>query len=336
MKTQAIVFEAPRNVALREVELATPGSKDVVMKTLLSAVSVGTERWALEGKRAEMGFPHVPGYMGVGEVTEVGAEAAAAGYAKGQRIYFGKSRFASPYQENSWMGAHVATAVVDVVSPRPDPIFFCHERVPDGAEPMDVSLAALCGVAMRGIELAGIPAGAKVLVVGLGAIGQYAAQICRLKGALVAATDIVGMRLDIARKLGAEWVIDGKKEKLADRAKEIAPEGFDIIIDTSSRGDIVNTLWPLLKRFGKFIFQGWYPPLTGLDLNAAHCQMPTTYFPCGYSEQATAAGMRWMRDGRLDTRSLVTHVAKPTECKSVFDMVLAGSENFLGIVFDWR
>jgi len=335
MKTQAIVFEGPRSVSLRDVELPAPGTNDVVLKTLLSAVSVGTERWALEGKRAEMEFPHVPGYMAVGEVTSVGDAAAKAGYATGQRIYFGKSRLASPYQENSWMGTHLAQAVVDVVSPRPDPDFFCHERVPEGTAPEDISLAALSAVAMRGIELAGIPAGAKILVVGLGVIGQYAAQICRLKGALVAATDVVGARLKTAADLGAEWVIDGKNESLADRAAQIASEGFDIIIDTSSRGDIVNTLWPLLKRYGKFIFQGWYPPLTGLALDAAHGKMPTVFFPCGYSEKATAACMRWMRDGRLNTRALVTHTATPQDYQKIFDMVLAGSENFLGITFDW-
>ena len=42
-----------------------------------TGVSVGTERWALIGKRAEISFPNVPGYMGIGRVTKVGDAAAA-------------------------------------------------------------------------------------------------------------------------------------------------------------------------------------------------------------------------------------------------------------------
>jgi 3-hydroxyethyl bacteriochlorophyllide a dehydrogenase len=71
--------------------------------------------------------------------------------------------------------------------------------VPEGLPAEEAVLLGLCAVAMRGIEIAGIPAGAKVLVCGLGVIGQYAVQVCRLKGAEVTATDVVEARLQTAK-----------------------------------------------------------------------------------------------------------------------------------------
>jgi threonine dehydrogenase-like Zn-dependent dehydrogenase len=164
----------------------------------------------------------------------------------------------------------------------------------------------------------------------------YAIQVCRLKGASVAATDVVPHRLDVARKVGADWVINGKTENLASRAAEIAPDGFDIIIDTSSIPQVVNSVVPLLKLHGKFVFQGWYAPPSSLDLNVMHGRLPTCYFPCGHTGRSTATAMRWVADGRLDTQSLITHRSRPEEAKSIYAMLEKGAEDSLGIVFDWR
>ena len=75
MKAKAIVFEAIRNVQVRDVELPDLEPLDVLVETEVSGVSVGTERWALEGLRREITLPSVPGYMGVGRIVEAGREA---------------------------------------------------------------------------------------------------------------------------------------------------------------------------------------------------------------------------------------------------------------------
>ena len=88
MRAKAVVFEAVRKVAVKDINLPAPTAKDIVVETEVSGVSVGTERWALIGKRAEVKFPNVPGYMGIGRVLKVGPEAAKRGYVKGGRVNF--------------------------------------------------------------------------------------------------------------------------------------------------------------------------------------------------------------------------------------------------------
>lgn len=336
MKTRAIVFEDVEKVAVGEVELPDLGPGDVLIETELSGVSVGTERWALIGKRCEITLPSVAGYMGVGRITEAGREARTWGYEPGRRLSFLASKFAGQMDGRSWMGAHVAKAVVAVSPEAESADWFTQALVPEGCDPLEASLAGLCAVAMRGIEEAGVPAGAKVLVCGLGILGQYAVQVCRLKGALVAAVEVVEARLELARKAGAEWTINPRNDKLADCAGEIAPGGFDLVIDTSSIPEVVRSLVPLVKFRGKFIFQGWYPPPSQLDLNALQARMARCFFPCGHSGTAVAAAMRWAAQGRIDTRSLITHLVPPDDAPRIYEMILTGSENFLGVVFDWR
>ena len=275
-------------------------------------------------------------------MAEAGAEAAKRGYAVGDRVNFFRSRVAGEIGEakTSWMASHLARAVVDVTATEGDDpenldVHHC-EKLPEGLDPVDAALTNLGAVALRGIEMAQVPMGAKVLVVGLGLIGQFAAQICRLKGAKVAVADLVPFRLEKARENGAEWTINPKTENLAARAREIAPKGFDVIIDTSSSTAVVNTLFPLLRLRGKIVFQGWYPPLSALDLDAAHMRLPSCFFPCAHSGAAVAAMMQWTRDGHIAVRNLLTHRIKPSEAADIYRQIAAGSDGFLGVVFDWK
>ena len=340
MRTQAIVFPAPGTVELAEIALPDPRPADVVVAVQVSGVSIGTERWAYLGKRAELKFPNVPGYMGIGTVVEAGAEAAARGWRPGMGINFARSRLAEPYGTHSWMGAHLANAVVDVCTGADavpgEPHFFTAAPIPEGLDPLAASLTQLCGVALRGIEMTAIPAGGTVLVVGAGVIGQFAAQVCRLKGARVMVADVQAERLAIAARNGAEWTVDSRKEDLAQRAAAVAPRGFDVIIDTSSIPAVVNSVIPLLRARGTIIFQGWYPPPSALDLDVMHSRQPTCVFPCGHSAAHVETAMRWARDGRIESRGLLTRIMKPTEAPAFYAHMAASSDAFLGAAIDWR
>lgn len=337
MKSKGIIFVSPEQAQLSEVELPQSSPRDIVVQTEISGVSVGTERWAYLGKRSEIAFPNVPGYQSVGVVTEAGSTAQERGWNVGDRVFYFSSRFAGELEGKSWMGSHVAQAVIDVCGPRGNGEMEIHhcEKVPADLAPEDAALSGLCAVAMRGIEMATIPAGAQVLVCGLGVIGQYAAQVCRLKGAEVTVSDIVSSRLEIAQNLGIGHIIDGNDD-LEKEAQKIAPDGFDIIIDTSSVIAVVNRLFPLLKLRGKFVFQGWYPPPSALDLNAMHMRLPTCYFPCAHSAESVAVALKWLAQGWLQTKPLVTHTFPPERADEMYKMIAAGSENFLGLLIDWR
>lgn len=329
MNAKAVIFVQPRQAELGDILLPDPTERDIVVETEISGVSVGTERWAYLGKRPEIGFPNVPGYMAVGRVVSVGSEASAKDYEEGDRVYYFASRIAGDIEGKSWMGSHVSHGVVDVCGPRGNGDLEIHhcERVPADLAPEEAALLGLCGVAMRGIEMAVVPAGAQVLVCGMGVIGQYALQVCQLKGATVTVTDVVEERLEIARSFGAT---------VARSIADLSPGSFDIIIDTSSVSQVVNSLFPLLKLRGKFVFQGWYPPPAQLDLNALHQRLPSAYFPCAHSAEAVAAALDWAARGWLKSAPLITHTFAPAEASTAYEMIAAGSSDFLGVIFDWR
>ncbi|MCH9818229.1 MAG: alcohol dehydrogenase catalytic domain-containing protein, partial [Betaproteobacteria bacterium] len=77
MKAKAIVFEAPKSLRVRELELAPMGPTDLEVAVHFSGISAGTERLLWEGTMPPfpgLAYPLVPGYESVGEVARVGAE----------------------------------------------------------------------------------------------------------------------------------------------------------------------------------------------------------------------------------------------------------------------
>ena len=78
LNSLAVVLEQPEHLALAELPLDAPAAGDVVIETLWSGVSAGTERLLFTGRMPPfpgMGYPLVPGYESVGRVVEAGPEA---------------------------------------------------------------------------------------------------------------------------------------------------------------------------------------------------------------------------------------------------------------------
>lgn len=96
-------------------------------------------------------------------------------------------------------------------------------------------------------EIGGLKAGQKVLIhAGSGGVGSFAIQLARHAGATVATT--VGARnADLARRLGADIVIDYRTQRF-----EEVVSGQDLVFDTQA-GDIRHRSFAVLKRGGVLV-----------------------------------------------------------------------------------
>ena len=84
---QAVVFEGPRRLSQRRVELVSRSPGEVLVKTLYSGISTGTERLFYTGDMPDfpgMGYPLVPGYETVGEVLQAEPR---SGFSAGDRVF---------------------------------------------------------------------------------------------------------------------------------------------------------------------------------------------------------------------------------------------------------
>ncbi len=101
-----------------------------------------------------------------------------------------------------------------------------------------------------------------------GGVGSSLVQLAKVFGMKVVGVVGSSHKVDIVRKLGGDEVIDKSSQDLWAKAKEICPEGFDVILDANgveTLGDSYKNLRPT----GKLICYGFHTmmPKTGGRIN---------------------------------------------------------------------
>ena len=124
-------------------------------------------------------------------------------------------------------------------------------KLPEDVDPADAALFGISGVAMHCCRRIDPRIGERVLIVGQGCIGMFAAQIAHAMGARVTVCDIEESRLEQIRQLGvAEQVFntsgDGWKAQIQDGA-------FDAVMDFAGVPDMVTPMIHACKTRGRLL-----------------------------------------------------------------------------------
>ena len=189
-------------VQVLDVPRPTIGSAEVLVRTVASVISPGTERAvtalarssllakararpdlvrqvarkahaegvaaAARAVRGRLAADLPLGYSAAGVVVEVGA--AVDGIRVGQLVATGGAGKANHAEFQAV--PHLLCAVV-----------------PDGVPPQDAAFATLASIPLHALRLSGVGPGAKVVVLGLGLLGQLAARLAMASGCDVAGID---------------------------------------------------------------------------------------------------------------------------------------------------
>lgn len=225
MKTKAIVFPKPHEVAFREFDLPPCGPDEIVAETLYSFVSPGTELRVWAGTHESAGkFPLVPGYSWVGRVIEIGRD--LTGWDEGQLVT-GRNPLPIDGITQLWGGQashHRATESGYGAAAL---------KLPENADPWDYVTVETSAISWRGVSSAFPAAGETAVVIGQGLIGAYAARWLLMLDARVIVTDLEASRLDRARGWGAAAAVDGSAPDVQEQIFSHCEDGADIVIEAS-------------------------------------------------------------------------------------------------------
>jgi NADPH:quinone reductase-like Zn-dependent oxidoreductase len=189
-------------------------------------------------------FPLVLGTDGAGTVAAVGT--GVRRFAAGDRVY----SYSFDNAKGGFYAEYVAV-VADKVAPVPDLLDLEHA----GA----ISTTGL--TALQGIDDAlRVSSGESVIVLGAsGGVGTLALQFAKLRGARVLAIASGGDGAALARRLGADAVIDGRRENIAASARSFAPDGVDAMLALAG-GDAVAIGLDTLRRGGRLAYPNGVEP----------------------------------------------------------------------------
>jgi D-arabinose 1-dehydrogenase-like Zn-dependent alcohol dehydrogenase len=111
-------------------------------------------------------------------------------------------------------------------------------------------------------EEAKVGPGDDVLVVGAGGgVGIHAVQMAKLCGGRVLAADVSMEKLEMAKALGADEIIDAKEKDLAQEAIRLTDgKGIDAVLDFVASSQTLEASFECLAKAGRLVILGFRPP----------------------------------------------------------------------------
>ena len=183
--------------------------------------------------------------------------------------------------------------------------------VPDHVGDEDAALVEPTACVVKSLDRAGAVAGASVLVIGLGVMGQLHVVLARHRGARqVIGADLVAARCERARDLGADVVIDASATDLRQALLDATDgEGAEIVIAGPATTEAIELGIACAAKGGTVVQFMGTPPGTSLAISTNELYFREVRLIPSYScgPQETRAALQLISDRIVRAEQVVTH-----------------------------
>lgn len=320
MKANKICAYEAGKVKLEEYELLEPGVQEVLVETVFSMVSPGTElAWINHMENTPGEYPYYPGYSCCGRIREKGNGV--------ETFHIGDIIVCNQI--------HCSAFVIPSVK--------C-TKVPENVEADAASVFRLASISLQGVRKADIQIGDQVAVLGLGPIGNFAVQLAYTAGAgEVTGFDFLEWRRKLGKKCGILKVEkDGEKYQ----------NKFDVVIEATGVPQAVNTALKMVKPLGKVVLLGstrgntdhvnFYRDVhkKGIHIIGAHEMYRAKdeedvfgHFRTHKKDEETIISL--LAQKRIKSKALISETVRPEEAQNIYNRLLKKEEHLMLVAFKW-
>ena len=237
LMTAAVLYEFGKPLVLEQVTVPIPGQGQILIKVIACGVC-HSDLHAVDGDWAtQPTLPLIPGHEVAGRVVACGpgVEGIDIGQLVGVAWMYsscGRCEYClagmetiCPVTEGTGYSkpggyADYMVAVADFVA-----------KLPDDVDPIAIAPILCAGVTTyRGLKRSGVAPGQWVAVVGIGGLGHVAVQYAVAMGMRVVAVDVDNDKLDLARSLGAEIVVNGRASNAITEVRKLAGGVHGVVV----------------------------------------------------------------------------------------------------------
>ena len=315
MKAQAIVFEAPKSIAVRTLELAPMGPRDVEVAVSFSGISTGTERLLWDGTMPPfpgLSYPLVPGYETVGTVAQMGAE--VTGLSLGDLVFL--------------PGSYAFQGVQNIFGGSGSRLVVPHERAVklDAALGVKGVLLALAATAHHVFTVGreGLPLAYPDLIIGHGIMGRLLARMVVAAG----------------KPAPVVWETQAVRQSGALGYGVIHPDDdarkdYRCICDVSGDSGILNRVIPKMAAGGEVVLAGFYKQDLSFSYAMAFMREASIRVAAQWKKHDLDAVVAMFHNGSLPLEGLITHFETPQRAQQAYEVAF-GDPQCLKMVLDWR
>ena len=308
MQAEAVVFQAPKRLELKRMELRVPGVGELEVDVEFSGISTGTERLLWDGTMPAfpgMGYPLVPGYESVGRIASVGSDTTlkvgSLIFVPGAQCFEGVRNL---------FGGSASRLVV-----RQERVIAVEDSLGEKAV-----LLALAATARHALANQTPPD----LIIGHGVMGRLLARLTIASG----------------HPGPVVWEIDRKRQDGAEGYTVIHPDDdtrrdYRAIYDVSGDSAILDKAIGRQAPGGEIVLAGFYKQ-----------SLSFAFAPAFMRETRIRVAAQWQRDdlmvatslahsGRLSLDGLITHSEIHANAAAAFQVAF-GDADCLKMILDWK
>lgn len=340
---KALVNTAPYKLEVQDWPIPTAGPDDLLIKVKACAIC-GSDVKGYSGKTGRRLPPIIMGHEAAGVVVEMGAN--VSGFQVGDRVSFDSTIYCQkcPFCLSGQLNLCENRRVLGVSTPEyrqhgamaeyvvvP---YWIAVHLPKELSFAQASVIETVAIGIHGANRTPIKLNDTVVVVGAGPVGLFALQGIRLKGAgKVIVTDLVASRLEMAKQLGADVVLQTNSPDFAARLRaETAPFGADAAIEAVGVDSAIATALGAIRKGGALTLIGNVSPTVNVDLQSIVTREITLYGSCASNGEFKAC-VDLVASGKIKVDPLISEYVTLEQGQETFDKLYKGVEGHVKSVF---
>lgn len=303
------------------------GEYDALVKMESCGVCNGTDTKIIHGYfKGVDRYPVVLGHEGVGRVIEKGSK--VTNFEIGDLVLMPYWSDVPEGYSSGWGTYSEYNIVTDAFAQEkdgliPEEFAYAQRVLPQDFDPISSAMIITFREVLSTMKRFGFESNRSLVVLGLGPVGLSFVQFAKFYGmGPIVAIDINDEKLELAKKRGADHVINSKKTDIVKAVREICPDGVDFSLDAVGVSGFINTSLEIIKPDAKVCVYGISANMTQ-EVDWSSCPYNWTLhfhqFPSKKAEgEAHDQIVNWIRAGILDPNEYVSHVYDFEEIDKAF------------------
>lgn len=306
------------------------GEYDALVKIESCGVCNGTDTKIIHGKfKGIEQYPVVLGHEGVGRVVEKGKK--VTNFEIGDLILMPYWSDVPEGYTSGWGTYSEYNIVTDALAQEKDGIIpeefsYGQRKLPKNFDPVSSAMIITFREVLSTMKRFGFESGKSLVVLGLGPVGLSFVHFAKLTGmGPVIAIDISDEKLELAKKRGADYIINSNVSDIVESVHKICPEGVDFSLDAVGVTSFINTSLEIIKPDAKVCVYGISENMTE-NIDWSKCPYNWTLhfhqFPSKKAEsEAHNQIVNWIEQGIINPSDYISHVYDFKDIDKAFDNI---------------
>ncbi len=327
---KSYVVYADQHCEIVDLPMPKFGDYDALVKIESCGVCNGTDMKIIHGKFKGIDeYPAILGHEGVGRVVELGAKVTS--FKVGDLVLMPFIGEAPEGYSSAWGTYSEYNIVTDARAMEkdgliPEEFAYAQQKLPEGFDPVSSAMIITFREVLSTMKRFGLEANKSIAILGLGPVGLSFVKFCKLSGiGPVIAMDIDDGKLELAKKMGADYVINSKENDIVTAIREICPGGIDYALDAVGFNGFINQALEVIVPDGKICVYGISEQMnTNVDWSKCPYNWTLHFhqFPSKKAEsEAHGQICHWIKEGILNPDDFISHVFDFADIDKAFDRI---------------